>query len=295
MRQIKITNRITNRETKSIELYFNEIASIPTLTEQEEQKLIKKYRESKDQKALEKLINSNLKFVVSVAKNYQSTKVPLLDLISDGNVGLIKAVDRFDESKGYKFISYAVWWIRQSILESINDTERLIRLPANKSQMISKIKKFVDDFYKEKGIIPSNNDICDYFNISSYNLNEINQVSGNHASLNSPTLEDDDSSSSLEEMVASDFFESPDFSLSKNDVKDKINILLNLLNPREADILRASFELLDDYGNHQQTMETVREKYKISETRVNQIKKDILIKIRCRFGIKNLQKLLHTI
>lgn len=293
MKQIKITNKITKRETRSIESYFNDIASTPTLTREEETDLIKRYRESNDQKAFEKIINSNLKFVVSVAKNYQSNKVPLLDLISEGNVGLIKAVDRFDETKGHKFISYAVWWIRQTILQSINDTERLIRLPANKSQMISKIKKFIDDYYKEYGTSPSNDEICEYMGISRYDLNEINQASDNHVSLNSPNSFDDEDTTCLEELVPSDFFSSPEENIFKRDVKNKTEQLLSLLHPREADILAASFELLDEQGNIKQTMETIQKKYGISETRINQIKKNILVKIRCRFGIKNLQKFLN--
>ncbi len=293
MRQIKITNRITNRETKSIEIYLNEIASTPILTAEEERDLIKRYKESKDQVALEKIIRSNLKFVISVAKNYQSTRVPLVDLISEGNVGLIKAIDRFDQSKGYKFISYAVWWIRQTILQSINDTERLIRLPANKSQMISKIKNFTDDFYKDQGLYPSNDDICEYMEISRYDLNEINQAAANHRSLNSPSSPHEEDSSCLEELIPSNFFPSPEEEILKKDIKNKAEILLNILSPREADILRASFGLLDEQGNLQQTMETIQEKYGISETRINQIRKNIIVKIRCRPGIKNLQKILE--
>jgi RNA polymerase primary sigma factor len=276
-----------------MESYLREIHPNGSLTAQQENDLMERYKESGDVVAFEKLIKANLKFVVSVAKAYQNKNTPLSDLISEGNIGLIKALEKYDPSRGFKFFSYAVWWIRQSIMQYLNDTQRMVRLPNNKSQDHGKIKKFIDLYYKKNGIIPTSDVICESIGLNETSYNQIMKFSTDFKSL-SQNIDNgggDGNDFCLEEMVESNFFDSPDRQTNLKDLKSSINSILSKLKEIEADILRADFEFLDDLGNIQITRDQISEKYRLTETRINQIRQVALIKLRSRFGIKKLQVL----
>jgi len=284
-------SKITNRDSPMLEIYFSEIKNNKPLSMQEEQELIRRFK-SGDRNAANKLIKANLKFVVSVAKSYYSGRTPLCDLISEGNIGLFKALEKYDETRNLKFISYAVWWIRQSIMQYMGEKERIIKLPGNKNQNLIKIKNFVDLYFKENGIMPSDSTVYESLLMTKDEYLSTTQSSLVTSSLHQPIDLGQGDSVNLEDVIESDFFELPDSFLNKKDIQNNVQKLLSRLDSRDADILTAHFQLLDIDGNRLKTIEQVIDEHKISETRINQLKHEILRKIRCRFGVKKLQLLL---
>ena len=292
MKKFKISGaKITNRDYQTTDRYFKEISSKASLTIEEESILFKRYKEYGDQVAFDKLILSNSKFVISVAKGYQTKNVALADLISEGNIGLIRAVNKYDETKGFKFFSYAVWWIRQSIMSYLSEKHRIIRLPNNKSQELVKIKKFVDSFYKKYGSTPSSDEVCLVLGLSEESYNRSMDMSHEIKSL-SQTISNDGDELCFEDQVSSNFFDAPDQKIDMDDLKNGVQGLLKILTKRESDIIMADFEFRDHQGNIIITREHIQQMYDVTETRINQLKQRAIITLRSRYGIKSLKKLL---
>jgi RNA polymerase primary sigma factor len=267
MRQLKITNKITSRESLALDKYLNDIGKIDLLTTEEESDLARRIREG-DTDALEKLTRANLRFVVSVAKQYQNHGLSLSDLINEGNVGLMKAAKRFDETKGFKFISYAVWWIRQSILASIVEYSRLVRLPVNKVNMYSKANEanlnFIQEFERE----PTLEELGEILDMEPKDVGSVLSGSSRHVSTDAP-LGDDESSMTMIDKLSLDDGESPDLSLMKESLKQEIKFGLQSLSPREAAVLSAYYGFEDDKNL---TLEEIGDRFGLTRERVRQIK-----------------------
>ena len=273
MRQLKISESITNRENASLNQYLSDIAKIPMVTPQEEVTLTQKIREG-DQAALERLTTANLRFVVSVAKQYQSSGLTLGDLINEGNVGLVKAAKRFDETKGFKFISYAVWWIRQSILSAINEQSRMIRLPLNKVGDISKIAKAASKLEQQFERQPTPEEIAEDLELSAEKISDTLGHSGRHISYDSPF-------SSEEENTLLDVLHSPEPATDKGLMTESLSVevsnCMRVLGEKEKDILSLFFGL----GTQQaQSLEEIGDKYNLTRERVRQIKDKALSRLR---------------
>lgn len=275
MRQLKITNKITNRESVALDKYLNDISKIDILTPEEETTLAKKIKEG-DKDALELLTKSNLRFVVSVAKQYQNQGLSLSDLINEGNVGLMKAAKRFDESRGFKFISYAVWWIRQSILQAIVEYSRMVRLPVNKQHTNSKINQafitFVQQFERE----PTMEELADLLEMKAKDVETIMQQSDRHVSMDAP-IGGDEGSATMLDLFAPGDQESPDISLMEESLKDEVKEGLSMLSPREVDVLRAYYGL---NGHKSMNLEEIGEMYGLTRERVRQVKERALRRLR---------------
>jgi RNA polymerase primary sigma factor len=266
MRQLKITKQITNRDTKSLEKYFQEISKIDLITTDEEVELTRRIREG-DQSALNKLVNANLRFVVSVAKQYQGSGLRLSDLINEGNVGLVKAAKRFDETRGFKFISYAVWWIRQSILQAMSEQSRMVRLPLNKIGEISKINKVYSYLEQNNQRPPSVVEIARELDMSSTQVKLAMKNSGKHLSMDAPFQEGE--SSNLYNVVQSKESMSPDAHMMEESLKTDINQVLKTLPNRESEIIRLY------YGIGERTPKSlgeIGELFDITRERVRQIR-----------------------
>jgi RNA polymerase primary sigma factor len=273
MRQLKISESITNRETASLNQYLSDIAKIPMVTPQEEVTLTQKIREG-DQAALDRLTTANLRFVVSVAKQYQSSGLTLGDLINEGNVGLVKAAKRFDETKGFKFISYAVWWIRQSILSAINEQSRMVRLPLNKVGDISKITKAASLLEQQYERQPTPEEIAENLELTAEKVSDTLGHSGKHISYDTPF-------SSEEENTLLDVLRSPepgtDTGLMAESLSTEVSNSMRILAEKERDILTLFFGL----GEHQaQSLEEIGDKYHLTRERVRQIKDKALLRLR---------------
>jgi len=240
MRQLKITKQVTNRETASLDKYLQEIGKVDLITAEEEVELAQRIREG-DQIALEKLTKANLRFVVSVAKQYQNQGLSLPDLINEGNLGLIKAAQRFDETRGFKFISYAVWWIRQSILQALAEQSRIVRLPLNKIGSINKINKAYASIEQEEERAPSANEIATFLDMSESDVKESQRNSGRHVSMDAPLVEGEDSN--LYDVLRSGESPNPDRELLNASLSIEIERALETLTPREADVIRLYFGL----------------------------------------------------
>ncbi len=266
MRQLKITKQITNRDTKSLEKYFQEISKIDLITANEEVELTKRIREG-DQIALNKLVNANLRFVVSVAKQYQGSGIRLSDLINEGNVGLVKAAKRFDETRGFKFISYAVWWIRQSILQAMSEQSRMVRLPLNKIGEISKINKVFSFLEQSHQRPPSAAEIARELDMSATQVKLAMKNSGKHLSMDAPFAEGE--SSNLYNVIQSKEASSPDAKMMEDSLKTDINQVLKTLPNRESEIIRLY------YGIGERTPKSlgeIGELFDITRERVRQIR-----------------------
>src|ERR671917_454232 len=273
MRQLKITNQITNRDSATIEKYFNEISKVELPTRDEEVARARRIKQG-DQQALEKLVKANLRFVVSVAKQYHHSKVPLNDLINEGNLGLIKAAKMFDETKGFKFISYAVWWIRQSILQALAEQGRLVRLPQNKIGTYNKANKAYMAFEQEHEREPSTEELAEILEMSETEINNIFQSNTRHTSLDAPVHE-------AEDVAMGDLLEGNDDTdddVMKDSLRAEIRRVLKSLSPREAEIVNAYFGLDGENGV---TIEQIGQKYDLTKERIRQIKER---------AIKRLQK-----
>jgi len=276
MRQLKITKQITNRDTKSLEKYFQEVSKIDLITAEEEVELARRIREG-DQVALNKLVNANLRFVVSTAKQYQGSGLRLSDLINEGNIGLVKAAKRFDETRGFKFISYAVWWIRQSILQAISQNSRMVRLPLNKIGEISKIKKVFSALEQTHQRPPSAAEIANELDMSSAKVKLAMKNSGKHLSMDAPFQEGE--SSNLYNVVASKDSSSPDDKMIKDSLSSDINQALKTLPDRESEIIRLYYGLGE---RTPKSLGEIGELFDITRERVRQIREKAIRMLRKR-------------
>ena len=274
MRQLKITKQVTNRETASLDKYLQEIGKVDLITAEEEVELAQRIKAG-DQIALEKLTKANLRFVVSVAKQYQNQGLTLPDLINEGNLGLIKAAQRFDETRGFKFISYAVWWIRQSILQALAEQSRIVRLPLNKIGSINKINKTYAFLEQAHERAPSAEEIAKELDMTINDVKESLKNSGRHVSMDAPLVEGEDSN--LYDVLNSGESPNPDRVLLHESLRTEIERALETLTPREADVVRLYFGLVDQ---HAMTLEEIGETFDLTRERVRQIKEKAIRRLK---------------
>ena len=274
MRQLKITKQVTNRETASLDKYLQEIGKVDLITAEEEVELAQRIKAG-DQIALEKLTKANLRFVVSVAKQYQNQELTLPDLINEGNLGLIKAAQRFDETRGFKFISYAVWWIRQSILQALAEQSRIVRLPLNKIGSINKINKTYAFLEQAHERAPSAEEIAKELDMTINDVKESLKNSGRHVSMDAPLVEGEDSN--LYDVLNSGESPNPDRVLLHESLRTEIERALETLTPREADVVRLYFGLGDQ---HAMTLEEIGETFDLTRERVRQIKEKAIRRLK---------------
>lgn len=274
MRQLKITKQVTNRETASLDKYLQEIGKVDLITADQEVELAQRIKQG-DQLALEQLTKANLRFVVSVAKQYQNQGLTLPDLINEGNLGLIKAAKRFDETRGFKFISYAVWWIRQSILQALAEQSRIVRLPLNKIGSINKINKTFARLEQENERPPSAEEIAKELDMTITDVKESMKNSGRHVSMDAPLIEGEDSN--LYDVLCSGESPNPDRKLLHESLKVEILRALETLTPREADVVKLYFGLSDA---HPMTLEEIGETFDLTRERVRQIKEKAIRRLK---------------
>ena len=266
MRQLKITKQVTNRETASLDKYLQEIGKVDLITAEEEVELAQRIRAG-DNRALEKLTKANLRFVVSVSKQYQNQGLTLPDLINEGNLGLIKAAKRFDETRGFKFISYAVWWIRQSILQALAEQSRIVRLPLNKIGSINKIDKMYAYLEQSNQRPPTPEEIAQELEMTISEVKESLKNSGRHLSMDAPLVDGEDSN--LYDVLKFGESPNPEKDLLVESLQTEIDRALETLTPREADVIRLYFGL----GQQQPlTLEEIGETFELTRERVRQIK-----------------------
>jgi RNA polymerase primary sigma factor len=274
MRQLKISKQITNRESQSLDKYLQEIGKVDLLTPDEEVELAKRIREG-DKYALEKLTKANLRFVVSVAKQYQNQGLSLGDLINEGNLGLIKAAQRFDETRGFKFISYAVWWIRQSILQALAEQSRIVRLPLNRVGSLNKISKTFSELEQKFEREPSPDELAEVLEVATSEVVDTLKISGRHVSMDAPFVQGEENS--LLDVLENDGEESPDTGLINDSLRKEIQRALSTLTPREADVVTLYFGL---NGENALTLEEIGEKFNLTRERVRQIKEKAIRRLR---------------
>jgi len=274
MRQLKITKQVTNRETASLDKYLQEIGKVDLITAEMEVELAQRIKAG-DQIALEKLTKANLRFVVSVAKQYQNQGLTLPDLINEGNLGLIKAAQRFDETRGFKFISYAVWWIRQSILQALAEQSRIVRLPLNKIGSINKINKAYAYLEQEHERPPSAAEISKHLEMSESDVKESMRNSGRHVSMDAPLVEGEDSN--MYNVIGSEDSPNPDEGLITDSLRQEIGRALATLTDREGEVIKAYFGL---NGSHAMTLEEIGEEFDLTRERVRQIKEKAVRRLK---------------
>ena len=274
MRQLKISKQITNRESQSLDKYLQEIGKVDLITADEEVELTKRIKAG-DQVALEKLTKANLRFVVSVAKQYQSGSLTLGDLINEGNVGLIKAAKRFDETRGFKFISYAVWWIRQSIMQALAEQSRIVRLPLNRVGTINKITKAYSELEQKFEREPSPEELAEVLEVSTSEVVDTLKVSGRHVSMNAPFVQGEENG--LLDVLEDESEQTPDSGLILDSLRREIQRTLSTLTQREADVISLYFGL---NGESPMTMEEIGEKFGLTRERVRQIKEKATLRLR---------------
>ena len=283
MRQLKISKSITNRESASLDKYLQEIGHEELLSVDEEVELAQKIKKG-DRRALERLTRANLRFVVSVAKQYQNQGLSLPDLINEGNVGLIKAAEKFDETRGFKFISYAVWWIRQSILQAIAEQSRIVRLPLNQVGSVNKINRELNKFEQEHERRPSVDEIAALIDLPEEKIEEAMKANNRHVSMDAPFVDGEDNS--LLDVLADNDMPMADKALVQESLRKEIDRAIELLNDREQKVVRAFFGI----GTPEMTLEEIGDKYNLTRERVRQIKEKAIR--RLRHNTKN--KLLKT-
>ena len=276
MRQLKITQQITQRTGDTVNRYFQEVSKYSMVTPEEEIELTGRIKKG-DQAALERLVVANLRFVISVAKQYQNQGLSFPDLINEGNIGLVKAARKFDETRGFKFISYAVWWIRQSITQAISEHTRVVRLPLNRQSAINKVKKAANYLEQKYEREPSNEEIADYLELSKDEVNYIKSIKKRQISFDQPLSPNDDSGYSLYDVVQTGSLIAPDKNVMNESVATNIQRALKKLPEREADVLTMSFGL---NSNRPSSLHDIAEKYDISSERVRQIKSNGLSKLK---------------
>ena len=286
MRQLKITKQITNRESQSLDKYLQEIGKVELITAEMEVELAKRIRTG-DQIALEKLTKANLRFVVSVAKQYQNNGLTLGDLINEGNVGLIKAAQKFDETKGFKFISYAVWWIRQSILQALAEQSRVVRLPLNRVGSLNRISKTFSALEQKFQREPSAEEVAEVMDVTLEEIESTMRVSGRQVSVDAPFAQGEDSS--LLDVLVSEGELTPDSELIADSLRQEVTRALSTLTSRESEVLSDYFGL---NGNSAMTLEEIGEKFHLTRERVRQIKEKATRRLRHTSRSKILQSYL---
>jgi len=275
MRQLKITKQITNRETASLDMYLQDIGRVELITAEEEVVLAQRIKQG-DQKALDKLVKANLRFVVSVSKQYQNQGMSLPDLINEGNLGLIKAAQRFDETRGFKFISYAVWWIRQSILQSLAEQSRIVRLPLNKIGAINKINKALSKLEQDLEREPSYDEVSEALDMLPEDIQDTMRNNHRHMSMDAPLNLNEDGGS-LYDLMENDEAVSPEKFLMKESLQSEISRSLATLTDREADVVKLFFGL---NGAHAHSLEEIGEKFDLTRERVRQIKEKAVRRLK---------------
>jgi len=274
MRQLKITKQVTNRESKSLDKYLQDISKIELITADEEVELAQRIRAG-DQEALDKLTTANLRFVVSVSKQYQNQGLSLPDLINEGNAGLVKAAKRFDETRGFKFISYAVWWIRQAILQALAEQSRIVRLPLNKIGSINKINKAYSFLEQTHERAPSAEEIAHTLDVSVSNVKQSMKISGRHVSMDMPLREGE--TSTLYDVVKSEESPRPDADLMRNSLIIEINRALDTLSEKEAIVLRHYYGINQ---KHPMSLQEIGDSFGLTRERVRQIKEKGIRRLR---------------
>lgn len=273
MRQLKITKSITNRDSASLDKYLQEIGREELLTIEEEVELAQRIRRG-DREALEKLTRANLRFVVSVAKQYQNQGLSLPDLINEGNVGLIKAAEKFDETRGFKFISYAVWWIRQSILQALAEQSRIVRLPLNQVGALSKINKFSSQFEQQNERNPSVEELAERLELEVCKVADAMRVNGRHVSMDAPFAEGEESS--LLDVLENDSSPNADLGLDRESLYEEIERTLSVLEDREKEVVKMFYGI----GGPEMTLEEIAQAFGLTRERVRQIKEKAIRRLR---------------
>jgi len=276
MRQLKIAKQVTNRETASLDKYLQEIGRVELITADEEVELARRIRDG-DRAALERLTKANLRFVVSVSKQYQNQGLALPDLINEGNLGLIKAAERFDETRGFKFISYAVWWIRQSILQALAEQARIVRLPLNKIGNINKINRAFSELEQKFERPPSAEELAEFLNCSMEEVKQSLAQNGRHVSMDAPLVEGDESSSNMYDVMSGEGMMSPETNLNLESLRSDIKHSLLTLTPREAEVI-CMFYGLD--GKAAMSLEEIGDKFDLTRERVRQIKEKAIRRLK---------------
>jgi RNA polymerase primary sigma factor len=271
---LKISKQYTNRESQSLDKYLQEIGKVELLSPQEEIDLARRIKKG-DQKALEKLTKANLRFVVSVAKQYQNQGLSLGDLINEGNLGLIKAAKRFDETRGFKFISYAVWWIRQSILQALAEQSRIVRLPLNRVGALNKIGKAFSTLEQEYEREPSASELAEELDMSLFEVSDTLKISGRHLSMDAPFAQGEDNR--LLDVIQDNRQPSPDSTLMEESLREEVRRALSTLSEREAQVIKLYFGLEQE---HSLTLEEIGEKFNLTRERVRQIKEKAIRRLR---------------
>lgn len=282
MRQLKISKSITNRESASLEKYLQEIGHLDLLTADEEVELAQQIKKG-DRKALERLTKANLRFVVSVAKQYQNKGLSLPDLINEGNLGLIKAAERYDETRGFKFISYAVWWIRQSILQAIAEQSRIVRLPLNQVGSVNRIARELNKFEQENERKPSVEEMADRIDLPEEKIAEAMKINTHHVSMDAPFADGEDNS--LLDFLPNTDSPSTDNVLDQESLRTEIGRVLDVLNDREQKVIKAFFGI----GMQEMTLEEIGDKYNLTRERVRQIKEKAIRRLRYNTKSKTLK------
>ncbi len=273
MRQLKISKSITNRESASLDKYLQEISKYDLISVDEEVELARRIKKG-DKEAMEKLIRANLRFVVSVAKQYQNQGLSLPDLINEGNLGLIKAAEKFDETRGFKFISYAVWWIRQSIMQAINEQSRIVRLPLNQVSSLTKYKKAIQEFEQKYHRKPTEEELADLLETTEEKIKKTASASGKAVSVDAPFVEDEDNT--LLDVLVNEDAPKADDALMRESLRIEIERALATLTEREREIIKLSFGI----GTEPISLEEIGERYGLTRERVRQIREKALKKLR---------------
>jgi len=276
MRQLKIAKQVTNRETASLDKYLQEIGRVDLISPEEEVELARKIRAG-DKAALERLTKANLRFVVSVSKQYQNQGLALPDLINEGNVGLIKAAERFDETRGFKFISYAVWWIRQSILQALAEQARIVRLPLNKIGSINKINKAYSELEQKFERPPSAEELAEFIGCTTEEIKQSLSHNGRHVSMDAPLVEGDESSSSMYDVLANDSLPGPESNLVVESLRKDIERSLTALTQRESDVVRLFYGL---EGRSPMSLDEIGVRFDLTRERVRQIKEKAIRRLK---------------
>jgi RNA polymerase primary sigma factor len=283
---LKIAKQFTNRESQSLDKYLQEIGKVDLLSPEDEIQLAIKIRKG-DRSAFEQLTKANLRFVVSVAKQYQNQGLALGDLINEGNLGLIKAATRFDETRGFKFISYAVWWIRQSILQALAEQSRIVRLPLNRVGTLNKIGKAYSNLEQEYEREPNSSELAKELQIDVDEVAEALKISGRHISMDAPLTQGDENR--LLDVVENEEYPAPDHMLMSESLKTEINRILSTLSDREAEVIKFYFGLNKE---HSLNLEEIGERFNLTRERVRQIKEKAIRRLRHASRSKNLKSYL---
>jgi RNA polymerase primary sigma factor len=283
---VKITKQFTKRESQSLDKYFNEIGKVTLLTAEEEVELARKIKEG-DPEALEKLTKANLRFVVSVAKQYQNQGLSLGDLINEGNLGLIKAARRFDETRGFKFISYAVWWIRQAIMQALAEQSRIVRLPLNRVGALNKIGKAYSNLEQDFEREPSAEELADELEMNVDDVSEAMSLSAKHLSMDAPFASNEENR--LLDVLKNEDMPAPDTTLMSESLKEEVERALSKLAAREAEVIKLYFGFEND---EPLTLEEIGERFNLTRERVRQIKEKALRRLRNTTRSKELKKYL---